>query len=180
VSPATVRDGPGPAARRKTRRTWFVAGFLVAVVVVAAVVAAIPPRASASGGKLGPYTLNSLGGPENSLSVQLSFPLCTNVTVQWNITADPQWEASGEGNVTFTVWTPASVQNSTCRGTPPVENLTCPSQGCPVYIGQPACIETGAAGTCAFQATQTNYTFLLYSRFDQGAIGILSFTASYS
>lgn len=155
-------------------------GILVAIVVVAAVVAALPQRASAPGGSFGPYMLSRLGGPGNAPSMQLSFPLCSNVTVRWNISASPQWLGGGEGNVTFTVWTPEQVQNATCASPAPAENLTCPSQGCPAYMGQPVCIETGAEGVCAFQSTQTNYTFLLYSPFDQGIFGSLEFTASYS
>ena len=180
MNPAPLIDGPASSARRSPRRKWIVVGILVVIVVVTAVVAALPPRASSPGGKLGPYSLSSLGGPGNAPSIQLSFPLCSNVTVQWNISENAQWVGGGEGNVTFTVWTPAPPQNSTCAGPAPAENLTCPPQGCPAYIGQPVCIETGAEGVCAFQSTQTNYTFLLYSPFDQGIFGSLQFTASYS
>lgn len=106
-------------------------GILVVVVTVAGVVAALPPRATSSGGTQGPYALSALGGPGNAPSMQLSFPLCSNVTVRWNISVDAQWVGGGEGNVTFTVWTPAPPQNSTCAGPATAENLTCPRQGCP-------------------------------------------------
>ena len=171
MSPVDILDGPGSAARRRRRRSWVIAGVVLGIVIVAGSVAAFAPRPGgpSAAGRLGPYTLSTI----NVTTIDLGFPRCSVVTATWNVT--------GPGNETYTVWDPASPTNSTCASSGPNLTIRCPHQGCPSYLDrQPVCIESGPAGSCEFQSTQTNYTFLLYTPYDQTPFAALSFTASYT
>jgi hypothetical protein len=116
--------------------------------------------------QLGPY---QLAGSTDLVS--LTFPNCSRVVVNWQVT-------SGE-RANFSVLPPPEIAPSSCSGPPP-SNATCPPTGCTPGIGEPVCFEAGFSGNCSFTATQAGYDFVLWAPHPDEVRAVVSFTASYS
>lgn len=130
---------------RRRVHPWLVAAFAIVVVAAATVALAIlspsssPPRLPAGG----PYSLTASSG------VNLGFPNCTVVTLNWHVV---------RGNAAnFSVWIVGNIPVLNCSEPAPVENVSdgCPSgnfSACINYAEAPVCAEFGMNGSCAFQS----------------------------
>jgi len=132
--------------------------IFVAVISVAAVVAAVSVSNVSSGpsqsGTFGWYALNN-----STRSIGLSFPICSFVEASWYVSVLDEPAAN------FSVFPGGEFQQMTdCHGPPP-SNGSCLPSVCGYYAngGAPVCFETGYSGQCTFTATQTTYSFLLWS-----------------
>jgi len=149
-----------------------VAGVLGGIVIVALAVGYVPLLITPPGPHVfGPYTL---GLVTFNMSVNLTFPQCAIVAVNWSVV--------GAGNATLSVWGPSNPGGYSCSGKAPYENLTCPAQGCPMLNLNDVlvCVEAGTGGLCSFQSSGANYTFWNYVQFDTNLFTEVSFTATYS
>lgn len=99
---------------------------------------------------LGPYTLNSTN---YYAPVELSFPPCSVVTLDWAVTTG--------GPTNFTVDSGEEVTASNCHGPGPT-NESCLPLGCSANGPPPVCFETGMGGSCSFTATQPQYAILIF------------------
>jgi len=174
VSPVRTLDELVPSSRQKRRAPYIVAGVLGTVVIVALAAAYLPLLLAPGPGRVfGPYTLG-VGGLNLNESLDLVFPACSVVTVNWSVV--------GSGNATFTVWGPPNSGGFSCAQAPPYENLTCPTQGCPAALSDDllVCVEGGTGGMCKFQAGPSNITFLNYVPFDSSLFTEVSFNGSYT